>query len=138
MAATSSRAMLSLLEAMIPLMKMGCNDQAVLIYASHVVLPGAGTPVYSVPMRMATVAHAFEERNSSHPCVQKNGLSPIDLRVDGLGRILNDMGHPYAIVHQADRYPMLWARRHEQLRVQNETINTKPLGTYWDRHRCEK
>jgi hypothetical protein len=111
MAATSVSAMLLLLDRMLPFLQNGCNDQAALIYASQFLLPAAGVPVHNVPMRHASVAHCFTEVNPNHPCVMKHGLRPLDLRLDSLGRILNDLGEPYAVIHQADRFPDLWMRR---------------------------
>jgi len=32
----------------------------------------------------------------------------LDSRFDSLGRLLNEIGQPYALIHQADRFPQIW------------------------------
>jgi len=110
-AGTSAKVMLTFLDEMLEPLMRGCNDQGALIYIAQVTLPKKLT-VVAEPMRRSFVAHALEEWNPGHPDAHPNtGLGPFDIKQDSLGRVLNDLGEPYAILHQADRFSKIWETR---------------------------
>lgn len=108
-AAGTVRAFAALLDALVPLLARGCNDQGAL----NIVAPQIQHPrIKRMPMAASFVANALQQWNPGHPDAHiRTKLVPLHVRRDRIGRVLNANGHPYAIVHQADRDPALWQLR---------------------------
>jgi hypothetical protein len=90
---------LDLLRYLIVGIKQGCNDQGYMIYVGYTMLKDK-----------AVFHHASSDVWVTNAPEGKHGV-PVDLTVDAYGRLCNSTGHPYALVHQGDRFRDLWLLR---------------------------
>ena len=135
-AASTPEVMLRFLRELVKPLSHGCNDQGAITYIVHVLGPQLGINIVLQPLRKSFVANALEELNPTHPKAHpRTHLAPLEVFQDALGRILNSDGEPYAIVHQADRFPALWRLRHRILSLgMNRTQNDSDVRGTAARH----